>query len=83
LVQPTEELVEGTVCPVEDSEKSDSMSTLRLLKYHACEGIVSDSVAQSRSTMETDDSSYLASIDLTRIKVLLTFEQDPIPTFQF
>ncbi|GAA5949327.1 hypothetical protein JCM3765_003372 [Sporobolomyces pararoseus] len=35
---PTEELVNGTVCP-EDSDKSDSMSTLRLLKYHACEGV--------------------------------------------
>ncbi|GAA5829013.1 hypothetical protein JCM3766R1_003903 [Sporobolomyces carnicolor] len=35
---PTEELVEGTVCP-DASDKSDSMSTLRLLKYHACEGI--------------------------------------------
>ncbi|KAL8277044.1 hypothetical protein RQP46_010578 [Phenoliferia psychrophenolica] len=28
---------EGTVCP-EESDKEDSMSTLRLLKYHSCEG---------------------------------------------
>jgi len=35
----TEELVEGTVCD-EESDKSDSMSTLRLLKYHSCSGIV-------------------------------------------
>ncbi|KAI5476550.1 long-chain fatty alcohol oxidase, FAO1 [Pseudohyphozyma bogoriensis] len=34
---PKETLVEGSVCP-EDSDKEDSMSTLRMLKYHSCEG---------------------------------------------
>ncbi|GAA5853609.1 hypothetical protein JCM8547_007383 [Rhodosporidiobolus lusitaniae] len=34
---PTNTFVEGTFCP-EDSDKEDSMATLRLLKYHECEG---------------------------------------------
>ncbi|KAM0750351.1 Clavaminate synthase-like protein [Meredithblackwellia eburnea MCA 4105] len=34
---PADTLVKGSVCP-EDSDKEDSMSTLRMLKYHSCEG---------------------------------------------
>ncbi|KAK4700665.1 hypothetical protein P7C70_g5578, partial [Phenoliferia sp. Uapishka_3] len=34
---PSETFTEGTICP-EESDHEDSMSTLRLLKYHACEG---------------------------------------------
>jgi len=34
---PTETFTNGTVSP-DDTDREDSMSTLRLLKYHACEG---------------------------------------------
>jgi isopenicillin N synthase-like dioxygenase len=36
LSQPTDTFTAGTVCP-EDSDKEMSMSTLRMLKYHALE----------------------------------------------
>ncbi|ORY77562.1 hypothetical protein BCR35DRAFT_292142 [Leucosporidium creatinivorum] len=34
---PTNTFIEGSICP-DESDKEDSMSTLRLLKYHSCEG---------------------------------------------